>query len=125
MRRDVRVVADVMLVAALVVALVVAACVVRRRATRGSACCGEHEQAPSRVRVRDRNKAHYAFATTLSIGGMTCDNCAARVENALNEMPDTWAKVSIASREAIVRTKAEPDLERIRAAVAHAGYVVL
>ena len=117
--------ADVAIVVVLVVAVVAAVLVVRRRATKGSACCGEHEAATARVRVADRNKKHYPYETTLRIGGMTCDNCAARVENALNALPGTWASVSIASREADVRTKEEPDLAAMREAVSRAGYVVL
>ena len=56
---------------------------------------------------------------------MTCVNCAIRVENALNGLPGTWAKVSIATKTATVRTKEEPDASAMREAVTSAGYVVL
>ena len=58
---------------------------------------------------------------------MTCANCAIRVENALNGLPGTWAKVSIATKTATVRTKEEPDADAsaMREAVTSAGYVVL
>jgi copper chaperone CopZ len=56
---------------------------------------------------------------------MTCENCAIRVENALNGLPGTWASVSIADHTALVRTTAEPDLPALREAVAKAGYVLL
>lgn len=117
--------ANVVVGLAVVAAVVVAIVLVRRRQTQGSACCGDRGQAVVRTRVADRNKAHYAHETTLNIGGMTCDNCAARVENALNELPGTWATVSIATHTAVVRSKETPDLDELRAAVAHAGYVVL
>lgn len=119
------VMANVAIVCVLAVVVVAAVLVVRRRATKGSACCGEHEAAPARVRVSDRNKAHYPHQTTLSIGGMTCGNCATRVENALNGLPGTWATVSIADKTALVRTKDEPDVDAMRSAVVGAGYVVL
>jgi len=117
--------ADIILVAALVVAVACGIVLMRRRATKGSACCGPIEDAPTRLAVTDRNKSHYPFVTTLDIGGMTCENCAIRVENALNALPGTWATVSIASKQAVVRTKNEPDRTRMHDAVSQAGYVVL
>ncbi|MBO7673839.1 MAG: heavy-metal-associated domain-containing protein [Atopobiaceae bacterium] len=110
-----------------VLAMVVAAAVwmARRRSAKGSACCGEHDAPLRRMGAADRNKSHYPHEVTLSIGGMTCDNCAARVENALNELPGTWARVSIASKTALVRTKDMPDLDALSRAVAAAGYAVL
>ena len=96
-----------------------------RRARHGSACCGEREAAPERLAVADRDRSHYPFEITLRIGGMTCENCARRVENALNALGDTWATVSIASHTAKVRCKREPDLRRLSDAVREAGYVVM
>ncbi len=115
---------DALLVLAIAVAVVVAAMVARRRARRGSACCGEHDEAPVRARVHDRDKSHYPYETELTIGGMTCENCAIKVENALNGLPGTWASVSIGSRSARVRTKERPDMDTLRAVVREAGYVV-
>lgn len=116
---------DVVVVVLLVVVIVGAVVLMRRRTTKGSACCGEHGTVPTRLKVADRHKDHYPYVTELSIGGMTCANCAIRVENALNVLPDTWAKVSIATKMATVRTKEEPDETAMRDAVASAGYVVL
>ena len=78
-----------------------------------------------RVRVADRDKRHYPYQTELVIGNMTCENCAIRVENALNALPGTWAQVSISTHKAIVRTKQEPDVTELRCAVSTAGYVVV
>jgi copper chaperone CopZ len=116
---------NAVVVVLLVVVVVAAVALMRRRASKGSACCGEHEAAPTRLKVADRHKNHYPYVTELYIGGMTCANCAIRVENALNVLPDTWAKVSIATKMATVRTKEEPDETAMRDAVASAGYVVL
>lgn len=116
---------DLVVIALLVVVLAAAAVVARRRFTKGSECCGDIAQAPERVQVKDRDKRHYHHQITLSIGGMTCENCAIKVENALNELPDTWATVNIGSKQAVVRTKEEPDYIAMRDAVAAAGYVVL
>lgn len=118
-------VADAVLIVLLAVVVAAAVLVMRNRARRGSACCGERDEAPARVRVADRDKSHYPYETELSIGGMTCENCAIKVENALNALPGTWAAVSIGSHAARVRTTGEPDIDAMRAAVREAGYVVL
>ena len=116
--------ADMLLVVILGVAVVLAFLVARRRARQGSECCGTREEAPVRLRVQDRDKTHYPYATELAIGGMTCENCAIKVENALNGLPGVWATASIGTHAALVRTKEEPDEASMRAVVRKAGYVV-
>ena len=117
--------ADAALVVLLVAVVATAVVIVRRRSRKGSACCGPAVATPARVRVADRNAAHYPHAMRLSLGGMTCTNCAIKVENALNALPGTWATVDYGTREALVRSKGEPDVELLRHAVSDAGYVVL
>ena len=95
-----------------------------QRSRKGSACCGEHEQTQRKVCAADRNKSHYPWEILLEIGGMTCAQCARKVENALNSQDATWAKVDFSDHRACVRTKAEPDERKLRDAVAQAGYVV-
>ena len=96
-----------------------------RKSQKGGGCCGEHEAAPKRLPVEDRIKSHYPHKVILQIGGMTCENCAIRVENALNVLPGTWAKVDIADKKATVLLKEEPDIKQLRRAVSGAGYTVL
>lgn len=95
-----------------------------RKFRRGGGCCGSHETVKRTARVRDRNKAHYPYQVTLQIGGMTCENCARRVENALNRLDGAWATVRIGSHSAVVRLKAPPDEAALRRAVRDAGYTV-
>ena len=92
---------------------------------RGGGCCGEHGEDVRRRTVRDRNPAHYPYAATAEIGGMTCDNCAARVENALNALPGTWARVDLGRHSARIRCQEQPDLRKLRETVSLAGYAVL
>ena len=109
------------------VLLLLAAWALRRtlvRSRKGGGCCGEHESAEKKVTVSDRNKAHYPYAVLLQIGGMTCENCARKVENALNLLDGTWAVVSISGGSAKVLSKTPPDEAAIREAVRGAGYVV-
>ena len=90
----------------------------------GGGCCGEHAAAEKKAAVADRNRSHYPYKVSLQIGGMTCENCARKVENALNRLAVTWAKVSIATCSAEVLCKSEPDEAVLRATVREAGYVV-
>ena len=95
-----------------------------QKSKKGGGCCGEHEETEKRIKVKDRNVRNYPYTAELKIGGMTCDNCARRVENALNGLKDTWATVRIDNSRAVVRTKNTPDEEQIRETVRQAGYVV-
>ena len=115
-----------------VIILILVACLfgwavyrVMQRSKKGGGCCGTHEETARRLPVRDRDKSHYPYKQVLTIGGMTCENCAIRVENTLNALPGTWAKVDISEKKATVLTKEEPDIKQLREAVSRAGYVVL
>lgn len=115
---------NVAIIVLLAVLLAAAGFYALRRARRGGGCCGEHE-AVRRIGAADRNPAHYPHAVELKIGGMTCENCARRVENALNALDGVWASVKIDGCRAKVRCKATPDEAAIRRAVREAGYVVV
>ena len=114
---------NIAIVAILAAAVLAATLHTIRRYRKGSACCGEHETVRRRG-VLDRNSAHYPYEATLTIGGMTCENCARRGENALNELDGVWAKVRIDNRQARLRCKQAPDEAALRRAVREAGYVV-
>ena len=75
--------------------------------------------------IKDKNKSHYPYQYTLQIGGMTCDNCARRVENALNSLPGAWANVDVSSEKAVLRMKEKTGEVQIKDAVASSGYTVL
>lgn len=96
-----------------------------KKLSRGGGCCGEHEEQEKKVRVADHDKSHYPYTVTLRIDGMTCGNCARRVENALNRMEGTWATADFFEGKATVRTKQPADAEVLRRAVGDAGYTML
>ena len=96
----------------------------RRKLRQGGGCCPEHEQTERKVRPVDRDNSHYSYLVSLRIGGMTCQNCATKVENALNRQEGMLAKVSIDSHTAKVHCKTEPDEAAIRRIIREAGYVV-
>lgn len=91
----------------------------------GGGCCGEHEAAPKRVKVEDRNRKHYPYTVIIRVDGMTCGNCALRVENALNRLPGTWAEVDLGARQATVLLKEPPQEQLLDQAVRDAGYLPL
>ena len=96
-----------------------------RRIRYGSSCCGEHDPAPKKIRVRDRNKKNYPFVYELSVDGMHCSNCTRRVENALNSRYGFWAVADLASRTVTLRTKSEVQEDVCSKIVSDAGYVLL
>ena len=68
---------------------------------------------------------NHGYEARLTIDGMTCANCARKVENALNRMDGSWATFSIAQHEARLLSKEPPDEKAIRQAMQQAGYVVM
>ena len=121
---------DILLILMIAAAVVLAVRKLVRDKKRGKSCCGDcagcvkHEEAVKRVSVTDRNRDHYPYAAELTIEGMTCENCARRVENALNSIDGVWAKVDIGSRRATVQLKKPPEERELSRAVRDAGYVV-
>lgn len=93
--------------------------------TRGGGCCGERDAAVKKVKVEDRNKAHYPHTLVLGVDGMTCQNCQRHVENALNTLPDTLAEVDLSAQNVTIWTKADADEDALRKAIRDAGYLPL
>ena len=108
-------------VLAVIIALAVALIV--KKARKGGGCCGEHEAAEKSSPAGDGNKAHYPYSLEMKIDGMTCANCARRVENALNSLDGVMAKVSKDTDSARIYTKTQPDVRLLCGAVAKAGYM--
>ena len=107
----------------LVAAVVLAAlCMSVRRLTRGGGCCGGREAQVRRLRP---SRGRYRYRASLRVEGMVCQNCARRVENALNALPGVSARVSLPDHLAAVRTVDPPDLDALTAAVRRAGYAAL
>ena len=111
----------------LVLAIIVVCAIlsIRKRIKYGSACCGSHDAAPAKIRVHDKNKAHYPYAYTLTVDGMHCSNCARRVENALNSMDGIWATVNLEKKNVQVLSKNPMEKNQLSKAVSDAGYTVI
>lgn len=94
------------------------------RSRKGSSCCGSVPEKVRRIGAADRDRSHYPHRAQAQITQMTCDNCAARVENSLNAIDGIWAQVRIDSRNALIRSRQPIDEALIRSAVHQAGYGV-
>jgi copper chaperone CopZ len=113
---------SILLIGLLAAVVLLAAAAAVRRMKKGSACCGPKGETVKRTGVSDRNKQHYPYLAEAVITQMTCDNCAARVENALNREEGIWAKVRIDTHKALIRGKQPVDREKVRRAVVREGY---
>ncbi len=107
----------------LVVALAVYSTV--RRIRYGSSCCGERDAAPKKVKVKDKNKAHYPYEYLLKVDGMHCSNCARRIENALNSGTERWAVADVGKKEVRLLSKQIEVESELGKLVSSAGYTML
>ena len=91
-----------------------------------SGCCGGQGDPPvKKIKVKDKEKSHYPYCKKMKIYGMTCGQCAFRVENALNCNEGVWAKVSLEQGEANILLKTNMENTKLADAVEKAGYTVL
>lgn len=87
-------------------------------------CCGAGGDEVKRVRPGDRDLSHYSHTYKLGVEGMSCKNCAMRVENAFNEREGCCAEVDLKQNSAVVHTKDTLSESELRAVVQKAGYQV-
>lgn len=88
-------------------------------------CCGSGGNKVRRQKPSDANESHYPFRYQLEIDGMTCMNCAARIENAFNATGNYYATVNLNKKTALIRAKEETAEEELRRLVAKSGYSVV
>ena len=60
----------------------------------------------------------------MKVDGLSCGNCAIRVENALNSLEGVYARVNLMEAEADVRMKQELSDAVLKETVKDAGYTV-
>ena len=116
---------NTVIIIVLLAIVALAVCSTIRRIRYGSSCCGERDAAPKKVKVADRNKAHYPHEYVLKVDGMHCSNCDRRVENALNAGEGRWATANIEKKEVIFLSKQEERETEIGRIISSAGYTML
>ena len=90
-----------------------------------SGCCGAGGDTAKKLKVADKNKAHYPYSATLTVDGMMCAACETRVENALNALGGVWAKASSGEGKVELLAKAPVDEAAVRKAINELGVYTL
>ena len=84
-------------------------------------CCG----GGSRTKlIKPKKPDHVIAQKKIKIEGMVCDNCSARVQNALNSIDGINAKVIRSRGEAVLKLGKEIDDEAIIKVITDLGYNV-
>lgn len=110
---------------AILIAVIIAVCTIAvvsygKKLSKG--CCGTAGDKETRIALK---KGDFPNVTKVSIGGMTCDKCAIRIENSFNRLDGVSASVDHKSGVAEIRS-AEPLSEFIiRKTVIDLGYTIL
>lgn len=92
-----------------------------RRLTKG--CCALKGTAAP-MEAEDQNTAHYPFCRRLYVEGMTCANCAQRIQNAFHARPDCLCTVSLQEQTVCVRMKIQQEDQELRKIIEKLGYRV-
>ena len=111
------------LAAALIVFAVYQTVQKARGKSKMASCCGSGEPV-RRKSAADLDASHYPYRYKLAIENMKCSNCAANVENALNDVEGNWAKVKLGKKEADVLSKLPRTEEDFAMALANTCYKV-
>jgi copper chaperone CopZ len=91
-----------------------------------SGCCGASDEKIKKNKVTDKDKSNYPYLLTIVVDGMVCQNCQARVENALNELDGVWATANVSDGKVTIRMKKEIDEQILRKTVNNLGsYTVM
>ena len=83
----------------------------------------QHNELDNTIKSTNNNKGEETMKTTISIEGMMCGHCQARVEKALKEVAGvTEVTVSLENKNAVVTGEVSADV--LKQAVVDAGYEV-
>lgn len=95
----------------------------RKRLSQG--CCGSGGDTVEKQGPADKDLSHYPYTYKVEIEGMTCKNCAFRVENAFHTAGDFYAKVNLNKKTALVRAKTETPEDMLKKIIIRTGYDVI
>lgn len=107
----------------LILVLVVILAVQRaRKHFRGGGCCGSGSNT---IRTHKTLTQPVIGKKVLIIDGMHCENCQARVENAINRFPQAACTVDLRKKTATVSLTASLSDQELKNAVEKLGYQVI
>ena len=108
------------IIIAIIGLLVVIGVISGRKHFKNGGCCGGEST------VKSKKKLNKVIGTrTVKIEGMTCENCANRVEWAINDIDGLVGKVNLKKHQAVVSMEKDVDNAVIKAAIEKAGYDVI
>ncbi len=88
-------------------------------------CCGGGDNEVKKIRPSDREESHFPYEYKIQVEGMSCKNCALRIENAFHMQEGFLAAVYFKEKYALVRSKQPVSEEKLKETVFKAGYGVL
>ena len=98
---------------------------IKRKILYGSSCCGEKEEAVEHVRAKDIDPSHYPYHYLLKVEGMTCSNCARRVENAFHLTEEALAHVNLGAKQVKLSYKRSVNRQELAKIIDAAGYTLM
>lgn len=110
---------DYIIIAIIAVLLIIGIFNTRKHFMNKSGCCGS-----SGTYISKKKLSKVVAKKTFIVEGMTCENCSARVQRAVNDMDGLAAKVNLKKKEVVVSMEKEVSDEIIKAAIEKAGYEV-
>ena len=111
---------NVIILAILVVVIAVAVLRARKH-FKGGGCCGSGSNT---IRSKKELTEPKLGEKILTVEGMHCENCQARVENILNRMDGVACRVNLKKKTAVVSYSTEVSDEVLKEAVEKLGYSV-
>ena len=84
-----------------------------------SGCCGGGSYKPKRKKLSD-----VKYKKTFKVGGMHCEHCKSRVEEAVNDIKGIAGRVDLKKGELTVSYAEDIDDEIIKTKIERAGYTV-
>ena len=87
-------------------------------------CCGSGGDSIKRIQPQDREVEHYPYIKRAAVEGMTCKNCAIRIENAFHRQEGFLVQVNLRHRCAVVRSKQPISDDTLRMTIQRLGYQV-
>lgn len=90
-----------------------------------SGCCGAGGDKEKRIIPKDTDISSYPYSAKVKIGGMHCEKCAMRIENAFNKLDGFYAAADFKNGSANIYTKAPVSDFDIRSKIVGLDYSVI
>jgi copper chaperone CopZ len=89
-----------------------------------SGCCGAGGDKEEKIKSLDTDPANYPYRADVEIGGMHCQKCADRIENAFNRQEGFYAIVNLKNGSAKIYAKKKLTDFEVRSVIVGLEYSV-